>query len=84
MTQDQAKTAISRTRGAFRLGNIIYEANTDFGNGTVFRQDPVSGRSVPYGTAIDLWIASSIGEEGSSRSIQVDHQAQVSGYIVEK
>ncbi|MEP6912548.1 MAG: PASTA domain-containing protein, partial [bacterium] len=70
MTQDQAKLAIRRMRGAVTLGNVNYENNTQFVNGTVMRQSPVAGRSVGYGTPIDLWIATSIGEEGAIRSIQ--------------
>ena len=70
-TEDQAKLEISRSRGAFRLGNVSYENNAQFEYGTVMRQNPIAGRSVPYGTPIDLVIATSIREEGSSRSIQL-------------
>ena len=70
LTLDQAKLAISHTQGALRLGNAHPDYNADLPSGTVSRQDPVAGQTVPYGTAIDLWVASQIGEEGSSRSIQ--------------
>ena len=59
MNLDQAKLVIGRTEGALRLGTVSYQPSNQVPANTVIQQDPVPGRTVPYGTVINLQVTAS-------------------------
>ncbi len=56
-TEAQAKLIISQTRGALRMGQVSYQTNYQFTSNVVMSQEPVAGRTVRFGTSINITIA---------------------------
>jgi beta-lactam-binding protein with PASTA domain len=59
MNVRQARLVISGTQGAVRLGTVSYRPGNQFPAGTVIQQDPVPGRTVSFGTVINLLVSGS-------------------------
>lgn len=57
MNVRQARLVINGTQGAVRLGTVSYRPSNQVQAGTVIQQDPLPGRTVPFGTVINLLVA---------------------------